>query len=248
MHCSFADQQFNAVRPVAATDRIRAVKLLSLFASVVLPAETQPQPASSPKRRPRFWVGPLVAGGCFAFGFGLTQRIVALQGGESPSQAEAFAPQQFPGEPLERLRARWGGDSKPLRADVAAREAELAKTRPPKPKAVDKAKAEAERLASEARRSQQQALARRTAVEPQRIPAPVLPPAPASQAEPTGVVPEAKAPKPQPKPMVSAPRPVQAAVDPVVAPAATAPLLTRPGISFPTQSPAFQAPAPPPTP
>ena len=82
------------------------------------------------------------------------------------------------------MRHRFEGDSKPLKADVAAREAELAKTRPPKPKKVDLAKKEAERLAAEARRQQQTAarwapLVVPAAVTPsdeaEVIPAPQLP-------------------------------------------------------------------------
>ena len=106
----------------------------ALFAAVAVPAETQPSSVEKPRRRPRFWVGPLVAGSCFALGFGITQRIVAMQGGESAPKPQAFNPKPFPGERLESLRDRFEGASKPLKADVAAREAELAKTRPPKPK------------------------------------------------------------------------------------------------------------------
>ena len=104
-----------------------------LFVAVAVPAETQPAKLAKPKRRPRFWVGPVMAGSCFALGFGVTQRIVAMQGGESAPSSQAFNPKPFPGVGLQSLRDRFDGASKPLKADVAAWEAELAKTRPPKP-------------------------------------------------------------------------------------------------------------------
>ena len=120
----------------------------SLFAAVAVPAETQPPLVEKPRCRPRFWVGPLVAGSCFALGFGITQRIVAMQGGESAPKPQAFNPKPFPGVGLQILRDRFEGASKPLKANVAAREAELAKTRPPKPKKVDLAKKEAAEAAA----------------------------------------------------------------------------------------------------
>ena len=77
------------------------------------------------------WGGFVLVGGCFAFGFGVTQRLASDQNPEPAAvEVEAFAPHRFPGQRLERLRARHG-DARPLLADVAAREAELAKLRPP---------------------------------------------------------------------------------------------------------------------
>ena len=79
------------------------------------------------------WGGFVLVGGCFAFGFGVTQRLASDQNPEPAAvEVEAFAPHRFPGQRLERLRARHG-DARPLLADVAAREAERAKLRPPEP-------------------------------------------------------------------------------------------------------------------
>ena len=50
-----------------------------------------------------------------------------------------FGRRSFPGESLEALRARYPDHTRPLKADVAAREAELALTRPAKPKPEVKA-------------------------------------------------------------------------------------------------------------
>ena len=73
-------------------------------------------------RRPRYWVGPLVAGACFALGYGITQRVVLMrQTWEKPQQA-TFRQNSFPGETLDGLRRRYGADQ-PLMGDVASQEA-----------------------------------------------------------------------------------------------------------------------------
>ena len=114
--------------------------MAALCAGVAVSAENQPKPAKKTRRRrPRFWVGPLVAGGCFTLGFGVTQRLIAMQGGAASPKPQTFEQQLFPGESLEALRARYPDHTRPLKADVAAREAELALTRPAKPKPEVKA-------------------------------------------------------------------------------------------------------------
>ncbi len=73
-------------------------------------------------RRPRYWVGPLVAGACFALGYGITQRVVLMrQAWDKPQQA-TFRQNSFPGESLDGLRRLYGADQ-PLMGDVAAQEA-----------------------------------------------------------------------------------------------------------------------------
>ena len=70
--------------------------------------------------RPRFWVGPLVAGCCFAMGFGITDRVVSQQSDIKPAQTQSFAPSYFPGDSLQTLRSiHQGGAS--LQVDLAAR-------------------------------------------------------------------------------------------------------------------------------
>ena len=202
-----------------------AARMSALFAAVAVPAETQPPSVEKPRRRPRFWVGPLVAGSCLALGFGITQRIVAMQGGETAPQPQAFNPQPFPGARLQSLRDRFEGPSKPLTADVAAREAELAKTRPPKQNKLDLAKKEAERLAAEARQQQQTA----TRWAPPVVPAAVTP-EDETEVIPAPELPEAIAPeKPMPAtanapapvaPMTAAPAPAAPAAAVLMAPAA----------------------------
>jgi len=161
--------------------------MAALFDSVAVPVDNQPPAEQKPQRRPRFWIGPVVAGSCFALGFGVTQRLVALQGGQVPTAQQSFGAQRFPGRSLESLISPRSDKDRPLFADVAAREAELAKTRPPKPKKdADKAKQEAARMAKEARLRRERMAAVAAPVvpaaavtvleEPVRIPAPELPP------------------------------------------------------------------------
>ena len=97
-------------------------------------------------RRPRFWVGPLLAGACFALGYGITQRVVLMQQGSEKPQQATFRQNSFPGESLDGLRRRYGADQ-PLMGDVAAQEAIDAEQR--------KANQQAEAIAKEAERREQ---------------------------------------------------------------------------------------------
>ena len=127
-----------------------------------MPAETNASKAQ-PKRqtRPRFWVGPLLAGACFALGYGITQRIVLIRSGLEQSEPQSFSARAFPGESLESLRLRHG-ETGTLKADVAAKELIDAKASKQAKLAKEleqrKAKEEAERIAAaaiERERSQQ---------------------------------------------------------------------------------------------
>ena len=80
--------------------------------------------------RPRFWIGPLVAGCCFAMGFGVTNRVVSLQSDRKPAQTQRFAPSYFPGDSLQNLRSIHQGDSN-VQVDLATR-----KPASPKPDAA----------------------------------------------------------------------------------------------------------------
>ena len=136
-----------------------------------MPAETHASTAK-PKRpaRPRFWVGPLVAGACFALGYGITQRVVLIRSGLEEAEPQSFRARAFPGESLEALRLRHG-ETGTLEADVAAKELidakaskqanELQKAKLATDQKQRKAKEEAERIAAAAMerdRSQQAVL------------------------------------------------------------------------------------------
>lgn len=133
-----------------------------------MPAETNAsKPKSKRPARPRFWVGPLVAGACFALGYGITQRVVLIRSGLDQAEPQSFKARAFPGESLEALRLRHG-ENGTLQADVAAKEKidakaskqadELKKVKLAKELEQRKAKEEAERIAAaaiERERSQQ---------------------------------------------------------------------------------------------
>ena len=125
-----------------------------------LPEEQQPQQ----QKRPRCWVGPFLAGSCFALGYGLTQRIVTLQSNAVEPSAQAFEASAFPGDSLDGMRLRSGEDGAfDLQVDVKAIEE--------KREAGEKAKKDAEQLAAEAKRSEGslQAVLTPPQVEPQPV-------------------------------------------------------------------------------
>jgi hypothetical protein len=69
--------------------------------------------------RPRFWVGPFLAGCCFSMGFGIADRVVSLQSDQQPAPTQRFAPSTFPGESLQTLRSLHQ-DAPTLQVDLAA--------------------------------------------------------------------------------------------------------------------------------
>ncbi|AII48226.1 hypothetical protein KR52_03515 [Synechococcus sp. KORDI-52] len=81
----------------------------------------------------RFWVGPLVAGCCFALGYGITDRVLTLQTNAEDPVPQAFTPLAFPGDSLKEIRSRFGNDGAALQVDITALEAAEAASRPPKP-------------------------------------------------------------------------------------------------------------------
>ena len=54
--------------------------------------------------RPRFWVGPLVAGCCCAMGFGITDRVVSLQNAKQAAPTQRCDPNTVPGESMQTWR------------------------------------------------------------------------------------------------------------------------------------------------
>ena len=136
-----------------------------------MPAETNAsKPKSKRPARPRFWVGPMIAGACFALGYGITQRVVLIRSGLDQAEPQSFRARAFPGESLEALRLRHG-ETGTLEADVAAKELidakaskqanALKKAKLAKELEQRKAKEEAERIAAAAMerdRSQQAVL------------------------------------------------------------------------------------------
>ena len=87
-----------------------------------------------------FWVGPLVAGCCFALGYGITERVLTLQTNVQDPAPEVFTPLAFPGDSLQEIRARFGDDDSSLQVDVSALEAAEAAGRPALPAAKPQVK------------------------------------------------------------------------------------------------------------
>ena len=90
-------------------------------------------PDAPVEAKARFWVGPLVAGCCFALGYGITERVLTLQTNAEDPVPEAFAPLAFPGDSLQEIRARFSDDDSSLQVDVTALEAAEAASRPAQP-------------------------------------------------------------------------------------------------------------------
>ena len=78
---------------------------------------------SPAKTQSRFWVGPLVAGCCFALGYGIAERVLTLQTNAQDPVPEAFTPLAFPGDSLQEIRARFSDEDPSLQVDVSALEA-----------------------------------------------------------------------------------------------------------------------------
>ena len=54
-------------------------------------------------KRPRFWLGPFIAGCCFAFGYGLTGRIISIQADLPASEMFFLKDEPFPGISLKSI-------------------------------------------------------------------------------------------------------------------------------------------------
>ena len=90
-------------------------------------------PDAPVEARARFWLGPLVAGCCFALGYGITERVLTLQNNAEDPAPEAFTPLAFPGDSLQEIRTRFSDDDSSLQVDVTALEAAEAASRPAQP-------------------------------------------------------------------------------------------------------------------
>ena len=174
---------------------------------------------SQPVKRPRFWVGPFVAGCCFALGYGITHRVVTLQSNAETPRPESFEPALFPGESMETLRGRNGGTPSGFQVDLKALEDRLNAERDKQP--------DAEELVLQAQQVEQAPLAEQELQATGPAPAPPVEP---NWTEPT-------LPAPDPEPTVVAPEPPPAPPAPPVQPA----VVTEP---LPLPEPAIEEPEP----
>ena len=68
------------------------------------------------QQRPR-WQVPLLVGFCFVLGYGVTQRLLALQLPSLVRLGQGFEVRPFPGTSLESLRLRFGAENQDIRGD-----------------------------------------------------------------------------------------------------------------------------------
>ena len=87
-------------------------------------------PDTPDETQSRFWIGSLVAGCCFALGYGITERVLTVQINVDKPVPEAFTPLEFPGDSLQEIRARFSDDDSSLQVDVTALNAPKPASRP----------------------------------------------------------------------------------------------------------------------
>ena len=81
-----------------------------------------PPPQSAVRRD---WIYWMVLGVCFGIGHGITERLIRAQGERgSPAGHQNFGVQSFPGETLEALRRRHGGEPRDVWVDFESLEQE----------------------------------------------------------------------------------------------------------------------------
>ena len=110
--------------------------------------------AAPPSQQLPRWQVPLLVGFCFGLGYGVTQRLFALQLPSLVRLGQGFEVRPFPGTSLESLRLRFGAENQDIRGDADLLQFE-----------------------------QQPDTAAPAAKQPQELPAPALVPSPAPEPE-----------------------------------------------------------------
>jgi hypothetical protein len=87
---------------------------------------TAPEPSSVPQRLStgRWRLPPLFAGACFGLGYGVVQRLMAVEFPRLVQLGQAFEVREFPGTSLEALRLKSGAAVQSIRGDLAVLELE----------------------------------------------------------------------------------------------------------------------------
>lgn len=148
-----------------------------------------PRPTDKAQPIPRSrWQGPLLVGVCFALGYGITQRMLALQLPAFVQLGQGFELRPFPGTGLQSLRLKFGAEAEQIRGDLDLQQ--LQQT-PPAGAALGEAKPDAPGTTEPAPQSEAKS-ANLDAADGQAPPAPVLPP-------PTPTQSPTPAPSPAPK-------------------------------------------------
>ncbi|MEB3331836.1 MAG: hypothetical protein VKI83_05035 [Synechococcaceae cyanobacterium] len=79
--------------------------------------------------RPAGWRLWLLLGVCFGLGYGITERLVSLDGGDGRPASQSFGVKAFPGTPLGTLRQRFGAENQQIRGDLDLLELERQRQR-----------------------------------------------------------------------------------------------------------------------
>ena len=77
-------------------------------------------------KRPRFWLGPFIAGCCFAVGYGLTSRLISIQGASPESQMFFLKGEPFPGVSLKSINANIDKSDEGLKVKLVLTQDKLA--------------------------------------------------------------------------------------------------------------------------
>jgi hypothetical protein len=76
---------------------------------------------------------PLLAGVCFGLGYGVVQRLMAIEFPQLVQLGQAFEVREFPGTTLEALRLKTGAEAQSIRGDLDVLELEEQKKEKTKP-------------------------------------------------------------------------------------------------------------------
>ena len=87
---------------------------------------TAPEPSSAPDRLSagRRRLSPLLAGLCFGLGYGVVQRLMAVEFPRLVELGQPFDVREFPGTSLEALRLKAGAAVQSIRGDLGVLELE----------------------------------------------------------------------------------------------------------------------------
>lgn len=149
-----------------------------------------PAPTAPPRR---LWRTPLVVGICFGLGYGITNRLLALQWPGFVQLGQSFAVRPFPGTSLESLRQRFGAEGQEIRADLDLIEQE-AQTLKEEEQASLQAEQELQRLEAAEQPLEPALPAEREPAPAPALPAAAAPVAPAAPAPPQPLLPLAPSP------------------------------------------------------
>lgn len=79
--------------------------------------QPHPKPGNKPSNKPR-WQLPLLVGVCFGLGYGVANRLLALQLPALVRLGQGFEVRPFPGQSLESLRLQFGTEEREVRGNL----------------------------------------------------------------------------------------------------------------------------------